>query len=102
MFPSFPPDSLSFAEQRGKVSSFEKELVSAGNGWSGNIIEGKEVCDWIGIASCFCGDQDMKIQNHFKLRHNLKTNNAEITVLRAQHIRFVQVNITWYRPIFSS
>ena len=44
----------------------------------------------------------MKIQNHFKLRHNLKTNNAEITVLRAQHIRFMQVNITWYQPIFSS
>jgi len=44
----------------------------------------------------------MTIQNHFKLRHNLKTYNAEITVLRAQHIRFMQVNITWYRPIFSS
>jgi hypothetical protein len=101
MFLSFPPASLSFAEQRRKEFSFEKELVSACNGWSGNIIEGKEECDWIEIGSCFCRDQGMKIQNHFKLRHNLKTNNAEITVLPAQHIRFMQVNITRYRAIFS-
>jgi hypothetical protein len=77
-------------------------LVSAGNDWSENIIEGKEVSDWIGRGSCFCRDQDMKIQNHFKLRDNLKTDNAENTVLGAQHVRFMQVNITWYRSIFSS
>jgi hypothetical protein len=70
MFLSFPPESLSFAEQRGKqVSSFEKVLVSAGNDWSGNIIEGKEVSDWIGMGSCFCRDQDMKIQKS----HQVKT-----------------------------
>jgi hypothetical protein len=94
MFPNFPPASLSFAQKRGKESSFENVLVSAGNDWSGNIIEGKEVSDWNGIGSCFCRNQNMKIQNHSKLRHNLKTDNAEMTVLCAQHIRFMQVNIT--------
>jgi hypothetical protein len=49
MCPSFPPASLSFAQQRGKESSFEIVLVSAGNDWSGNITEGKDVYDWIGI-----------------------------------------------------
>jgi hypothetical protein len=53
MFLRFPPASLAFAQQRGKESSFEKVLVSAGNDWSENIIEGKEVSDWIGTGSCY-------------------------------------------------
>jgi len=36
------------------VSSFEHVLVSAGNNWSGDITEGKEVSDWIGIGSLVC------------------------------------------------
>jgi hypothetical protein len=43
MLLSSPPEAPSFAKPRGK-----KVLVSAGNDWSGDIIEGKEVSDWNG------------------------------------------------------
>jgi hypothetical protein len=47
MLPSSPPQALSFAEPRGKeVTSLEKVLVPAGCDRSGEITEGKEVCDW--------------------------------------------------------
>ena len=36
------------------MSSFEHVLVSAGNDWSGDITEGREVSDWIGIGSSVC------------------------------------------------
>jgi hypothetical protein len=46
MLMSSPPQALSCAEQRGKdVTSLEKVLVSAGYDRSGEITEGKEVCD---------------------------------------------------------
>jgi hypothetical protein len=52
MLPSSPPETLSFAEPRGRdVSLFEKVLVSTGNYWSHNMNEGKEVSYWIGIGS---------------------------------------------------
>jgi hypothetical protein len=48
-----PPEAFSFAEPRekGDVSSFEELLVSAVNGWSGDVTEGKKVSDWIQIGS---------------------------------------------------
>jgi hypothetical protein len=45
-------------------------LVYAGNDWSGDTMEGKEVSGWIGIGCsgevmgilvCFCSDQEMKV-----------------------------------------
>jgi hypothetical protein len=52
MLPSSPPQALSFAEPRGKeVTSLEKVLVSASCDRSGEITEGKEVCDWTGTGS---------------------------------------------------
>jgi hypothetical protein len=52
MFPSSPQEALSFVwPKRKEVSSFEHVLISAVNDWSGDIMEGKEVCDWIGIGS---------------------------------------------------
>ena len=49
---SSSPQALSFAEPRGKqVSSFEKVLLSAGCDRSGEITEGKEVCDRTGTDS---------------------------------------------------
>ena len=33
------------------MSSFEKVMVSAGDDWSGDTIEGKEISDWIAIGS---------------------------------------------------
>jgi hypothetical protein len=72
MLPSSSPQVLSFAEPRGReVSSFQKLLVSDACTRSGEITEGKEMCDWTGTGSavtkvrdtgiCSCWDQDLKV-----------------------------------------
>jgi hypothetical protein len=51
MFRSSLQEALSFVQPRRKeVSSFEHVLIFAGNDWSRDITQGKEVSDQMGIG----------------------------------------------------
>jgi hypothetical protein len=56
----FSITALSFVVPRGrKVSSFEKVLVYAGCDRSGEMAEGKKVCDWTGTGSSITKVRDI-------------------------------------------